>query len=46
MLMKVLVEKIKLGLRISKDIADGLLENKEALIKSDHLEKAESLHKN
>jgi ribosomal protein L7/L12 len=42
MMMKVLVENTKLGLRISKDIADGLLESKEASIEVDDLEKADS----
>ncbi len=30
----------KLGLKVSKDISDGLLENKEALIEVEDLEKA------
>jgi ribosomal protein L7/L12 len=36
----VIVENTKLGLKVSKDISDGLLENKEAVIEVEDLEKA------
>ncbi len=40
LLMKVLIENTKLGLKISKDISDGLLESKMAVIDVEDLEKA------
>ena len=38
----VIVENTKLGLKVSKDISDGLLENKETLIEVEDAEKADS----
>ena len=38
----IIVENTKLGLRVSKDISDGLLENIEAVIKVEDMEKANS----
>ena len=40
LLMKILIENTRLGLKISKDISDGLLENKMAVIDVEDLEKA------
>ncbi len=40
LLMKVLIENTRLGLKVSKDISDGLLENKMAVIDVEDLEKA------
>lgn len=38
----VIIENTKLGLKVSKDLSDGLLENKEAVIEVEDLEKANS----
>ena len=40
LLMKILIENTRLGLKVSKDISDGLLENKMAVIDVEDLEKA------
>ncbi len=40
LLMKVLIENTRLGLKVSKDISDGLLANKMAVIDIEELEKA------
>jgi len=40
LLMKVLIENTRLGLKVSKDTSDGLLENKMVVIDVEDLEKA------